>query len=97
VNSMTPQAAVDIAPQAAAPGYRPVALSSAPAHVTCKGDVWYYSSTEALTSYPERLTDRLISGAQAYPERWLAARRGADGNWIGISYGEMLTRARAIG
>lgn len=97
MNSMTSQSAVDIAPQAAAPRYRHVELGAAPAHVKCRGDVWYYSSTEALRFYPERLTDRLISGAQAYPERWLAARRGADGNWIGIGYGEMLARARAIG
>ena len=79
------------------PRYRPVALGSAPAHVRQRGDIWYFSSTEALHSYPERLADCLISGAQAHPERWLAARRGHDGNWIGISYADMLARSRAIG
>ncbi|OXH83503.1 hypothetical protein CA830_34445, partial [Burkholderia multivorans] len=34
---------------------------------------------------------------QAHPDRWLVARRGADGAWIGITYAQMLERARAIG
>ncbi|MDE1180376.1 feruloyl-CoA synthase [Paraburkholderia sp.] len=79
------------------PRYRPVALGSAPPAITRDGDVWYLKSTETLDPYPARITDRLIDGANAHPDRWLAARRNADGNWFGISYAEMLTRARAIG
>ncbi|MBN3791181.1 feruloyl-CoA synthase, partial [Burkholderia sp. Ac-20353] len=50
-----------------------------------------------LGAYPRRLTDRLVSGAHAHPDRWLVARRGPDGAWIGITYAQMLERARAIG
>ncbi|WP_128596152.1 feruloyl-CoA synthase, partial [Paraburkholderia kirstenboschensis] len=32
-----------------------------------------------------------------HPDRWLVARRGADGEWQGISYAQMLQHARAIG
>nr|WP_246182719.1 feruloyl-CoA synthase [Pandoraea pneumonica] len=62
-----------------------------------EGEFWYLRSREALGDFPERLTDRLVSGAAKHPERWLIARRGADGEWIGISYAEMLARARSIG
>ncbi len=58
---------------------------------------WYLSAREPLGDYPARLSDRLLSGAQAHPDRLLAARRGDDGRWIGISYAQMLERSRAIG
>ncbi|MDI9654455.1 feruloyl-CoA synthase, partial [Burkholderia cenocepacia] len=35
--------------------------------------------------------------ARAHPDRVLAARRGADGRWIEITYARMLERARALG
>ncbi len=54
-------------------------------------------STEALLTYPARLTDRLEHWAAEAPARSLAARRGADGAWHSISYREMLARARAVG
>ena len=43
------------------------------------------------------MTDRLASGAREHPGRWLAARRGSDGQWIGLSYAKALQSARAIG
>lgn len=79
-------------------GYRPVKINSAP--VTIKREAsggWRLASSEALGRYPTRLTDRLIEGARAHPERTLVARRGPDGDWIHISYGQMLERVRAIG
>ncbi len=54
-------------------------------------------STEPLGWFPERLTDALEAVAARAPERTLAARRGADGRWVHLSYGQMLQRAQAIG
>ena len=56
----------------------------------------YVRSTEALQPYPARLTDRLLHWAAAAPERTLAARRGADGQWRHLHYGAALEGARAI-
>lgn len=77
--------------------YRDVRIGSAPARVRREADVWYMESTAQPGAYPKRLTDRLASGAQQHPDRWLVARRGADGAWRGISYAQMLEHARAIG
>ncbi|WP_454874273.1 hypothetical protein [Paraburkholderia xenovorans] len=51
----------------------------------------------ALGSHPQRMTERLASGAREFAERWLAARRGKDGEWVGLSYAAALQNARAIG
>ncbi|WP_439894464.1 feruloyl-CoA synthase (plasmid) [Ralstonia sp. 25C] len=80
--------------------YRQVAVSDAPAR--CERDerdstVWHVRNTEALADHPQRMTDCLVAGAQRHPDRVLAARRGADGEWIKLTYREMLERARAIG
>lgn len=77
--------------------YRAVRIGAAPVRVRREGDVWYMKSGAAPGAYPKRLTDRLSSGAQTHPDRWLVARRGADGEWHGISYAQMLAHARAIG
>lgn len=79
-------------------GYRAVSIGGAPVSVRrdAEGN-WHLRSTESLAPYPERITDRLIEGAEKHPQRTLVARRGADGEWIRISYGEMLRRARSIG
>ncbi|WP_150681805.1 feruloyl-CoA synthase [Pandoraea pneumonica] len=82
---------------AAAHRYRHVAIGNPGVEFRREGEFWYLRSREALGDFPERLTDRLVSGAAKHPERWLIARRGADGEWIGISYAEMLARARSIG
>ncbi len=54
-------------------------------------------STEALGWYPERLTDSLEQWAREAPDRTLVARRGADGQWVRVSYAQMLERARRVG
>ena len=43
------------------------------------------------------MTDCLAAGVERHPERVLVAQRDAQGNWIEITYREMLARARAIG
>ncbi len=53
-------------------------------------------STEPLGAYPSRLTDRLLHWAAVAPERVLAARRDAAGQWRCLSYGEALIGARSI-
>ncbi|AOJ66994.1 feruloyl-CoA synthase [Burkholderia ubonensis] len=78
-------------------GYRPVAIGAAPPAIAQRDGCWTLRASTALGAYPRRLTDRLVSGAHAHPDRWLVAQRGADGAWIGISYAQMLERARAIG
>ena len=53
-------------------------------------------SSEALRWYPERLTDCLVQGAEAAPDRTLVARRDPDGEWIRVSYAQMLHRVQAV-
>jgi len=77
--------------------YRDVAVTTATTDVVKRGDAWYLRSNEPLREFPVRLTDRLVSGAHAHPERVLVARRGERGAWIEITYADMLRRARAIG
>ncbi|MCY0858504.1 feruloyl-CoA synthase [Cupriavidus sp. D39] len=83
--------------QESAPRYRTVAVSTATAICHKDGDVWRITSAEALADYPGRMTDCLAAGAERHPDRVLVAQRGAQGNWIEITYREMLARARAIG
>jgi feruloyl-CoA synthase len=54
-------------------------------------------STEPLGPYPARLTDRLEHFARTAPERVFAAKRGADGAWVTVSYAQMLDSARRMG
>lgn len=54
-------------------------------------------STEALGPFPARMTDPLEHWAGVAPDRTLVARRGADHQWIRVSYAEMLARAKAVG
>ncbi|GCL63183.1 feruloyl-CoA synthase [Pseudaquabacterium pictum] len=54
-------------------------------------------STEPLRWFPDRLTDALEQWAAEAPDRTLVARRGPDGQWIRISYAQMLQRAQAVG
>jgi feruloyl-CoA synthase len=86
------------AANAPAAPYRPVALGgSLAATFTRRSDgSVLVRSTEALRPYPDRLTDRLLHWAQAAPERTLAARRGADGQWRRLRYGDALRQARSI-
>ncbi|CAB3798323.1 feruloyl-CoA synthase [Paraburkholderia fynbosensis] len=77
--------------------YRATTIGASSLRMRRQGDTWYLQASEALGEHPQRLTQRLASGAQAHPERWLAARRGSDGEWIGLSYADALQSARAIG
>lgn len=76
--------------------YRHVAIGNPGVEVLREGEFWYLRSRETLGDFPERLTDRLVSGAARHPERLLVARRGTHGAWIGITYAQMLLRVRAI-
>ncbi|HVY91438.1 MAG TPA: feruloyl-CoA synthase [Bryobacteraceae bacterium] len=53
-------------------------------------------SPRALAAYPDKLTERLDHWAAVAPQRTFLARRGADGEWIRLSYAETQRRARAI-
>ncbi|MBU1362467.1 MAG: feruloyl-CoA synthase [Gammaproteobacteria bacterium] len=79
-------------------GYRAVSIGKNSVQVDQDAQgIWRMRSAEKLGDYPCRLTDRLVEGAVKHPERTLVARRDANGQWLRISYGEMLQRARAIG
>lgn len=55
-------------------------------------------STEELRWFPDRLTDSLEQWAQDAPDRTLVAkRRRGGGDWVRISYAQMLQRAQAVG
>lgn len=97
MKSEPPQFTVATAAREQSVPSRPVRIGSPEAVVRQQGDAWFMQSKEALGAYPQRLTDRLVSGADAHPDRWLVARRGEDGEWLGISYAQMLARARSIG
>lgn len=77
--------------------YRQVAIGNPGVEVLRDGECWYLRSRETLGDFPERLTDRLVSGAAKHPDRLLVARRGELGEWVGITYAQMLRRVRAIG
>ncbi len=57
----------------------------------------FVRSTEALSPFPLRLTDRLEQWAQSAPDRTFVARRDQSGEWRRISYAQMLVRAQAVG
>ena len=55
-------------------------------------------SAEPLAPAPARLTDRLAHWARVAPDRTLVARRDpATGDWVRVSFAQMLQRAQAIG
>jgi feruloyl-CoA synthase len=62
-----------------------------------RGDVSYLRAEMPLQPYPERMTDRLQHWAHTAPERTWMAQRGADGQWIRISYAQAWERAQRIG
>lgn len=61
------------------------------------GDTWHVDAVTPLEPVPARFTDRLLEGARKHPGRTLVAQRGADGEWIRLSYAEVVERARRIG
>ncbi len=54
-------------------------------------------SYEPLQPYPARLSDRLEHWAREAPDRVFVAKRDASGAWRGITYAQMLDRARRVG
>jgi feruloyl-CoA synthase len=52
---------------------------------------------EALENYPRVLTERLIYWARVAPDRALAAKRGPDGPWRFLTYGNALQKVRSVG
>ena len=81
------------------PRYRPVRVGGCvQARAERRADgTMVLRSTEPLGEYPARLTDRLEHFAATAPDRVFAARRGADGGWVQITYAQMLARARSLG
>ncbi|OLL28194.1 feruloyl-CoA synthase [Burkholderia sp. SRS-W-2-2016] len=77
--------------------YRDARIGTSSLRLRRENDTWYLHAAETLGEHPQRMTERLESGARAHPERWLAARRGSDGQWVGLSYAAALQGARAIG
>jgi feruloyl-CoA synthase len=61
------------------------------------GGVVRVRSDEALGHYPKVLTDRLAQWASLAPQRICFAKRGADGNWQGLTYAQVLAAVRSIG
>ncbi|MFC0132864.1 feruloyl-CoA synthase [Massilia eurypsychrophila] len=76
---------------------RPVRLGEPEIAAWQADGVWHVDAVTPLGDFPARFTDRLVQGAAAHPERTLVARRGADGEWIRLSYADVLSRARRIG
>ncbi len=54
-------------------------------------------SVDALRWYPQRLTDCLEQWALEAPDRSFVARRQRGGDWLHVSYAQMLQRAQAVG
>ncbi len=79
------------------PGFRRVTIGSVTPRIERRGVCWYIETQEQLGRYPERITDRLESGARDHPDRWFVARRDASGVWRAVTYDEMAEQARAIG
>jgi feruloyl-CoA synthase len=76
---------------------RAVALGNPEVRAWQEDGVWHMDAVTPLAPFPARFTDRLVSGAQAHPERTLVARRGPDGEWIRLSYADVLHNVRRIG
>ena len=78
--------------------YRQVAIGFPPPEIRHEDNgVWHIRPLEELREYPQRVTERLVTGARNFPERTLMAARGPSGEWVCISYAEMLARVRCIG
>jgi len=52
---------------------------------------------EPLGEYPRVLTERLIHWARVAPDRALAAKRGANGEWRHLTYAEAFAKVRSLG
>ena len=90
-------------PGGALPRYRALAfgVTRATVRTTAEG-VRYVQAEAPLPPYAHRMTDRLLHWAEAAPDRTFIAQRarlpgGARGDWVHVSYRDMLAKARAIG
>lgn len=81
----------------AQPPIRPVVIGRPGVTIEQRGGAIYLRSNEYLEAYPKRLMDRLVHWAQAKPDHTFVARRDADGEWVRISYSQILKRAQIIG
>lgn len=67
-----------------------------------EGNVTYINAIEKLHDYPNYLFDKLYEYADKYPNRLLIAQRelntvtGKRGDWIRLTYSEVLQKARNI-
>jgi len=59
-----------------------------------EGGAFKVRPVDPLGPYPDRLTDVLDHWAAAEPERVFLARRGANGEWLRLSYGKFRQLAR---
>ncbi len=55
------------------------------------------TSTDPLGSYPRVLTDSLVSGARAHPDRVMLGERDADGGWRLVTYARGLALVESLG
>ncbi len=56
----------------------------------------YVRSPRDLPPYPDKITERLEFWAAMAPDRTFLARRGADGEWMRVTYSQAWHRVRAI-
>jgi len=75
----------------------PADTSTPSIHARLQDGLWHIDATTPLGPYPARLTDCLVAGARAHPDRTLMAQRDTDGNWQHLSYAQALASARSIG
>lgn len=77
---------------------RPVRLRTSGASMERRADGSYLiRPDEPLEKYPRVLTERLVHWAGIVPERPLAAKRGRDGRWRYLTYGDALRKVRSLG
>jgi feruloyl-CoA synthase len=77
---------------------RAVHLRKTGATLTHRADgAFIIRAEERLEAYPRVLTERLIDWARAAPNRALAAKRGRDGAWRTLPYGEAFDKVRNLG
>ena len=78
--------------------YRAVALGPRAVAVEARADgASLVRSTDALSPYPRKLSERLEAAAAAHPERIFLAQRDERGEWRSISYRDTLAAVRRIG
>ena len=79
------------------PKYRAFDFGVTRASIKKMADITYVRAENDLETYGTRLTDRLIHWAKIAPDRTWMARRGADGEWVKITYAEAWDKAQRIG